>query len=144
MFWTGAHHGFAVSACFVNKRSVVITQRAFRRHFNIPRNNAVPYETFFPLPDSSNCLTQNWIFSPLGTALLRDTKKYWRNDLGVVVSTDRLFSKYARPVTMANKYLVMAMDYFSKWPDVVPTSNQEATREYYIYTYQGRNFESDI
>ncbi|KAG8227363.1 hypothetical protein J437_LFUL000371 [Ladona fulva] len=42
MVWTGGHRGFAVRAYFENNRSVIATQRAFRRRFNIPRNNAVP------------------------------------------------------------------------------------------------------
>ena len=42
MVWTGEHRGFAVRAYFENNQSVIATQRAFRRRFNIPRNNAVP------------------------------------------------------------------------------------------------------
>ncbi|XP_066969142.1 uncharacterized protein [Macrobrachium rosenbergii] len=42
MVWTGVHRGFAVHAYFENNQSVIATQRAFRRRFNIPRNNAVP------------------------------------------------------------------------------------------------------
>lgn len=42
MVWTGQHRGFAVRAYFENNKSVIATQRAFRRQFNIPRNNAVP------------------------------------------------------------------------------------------------------
>ncbi|XP_039295229.1 uncharacterized protein LOC120353885 [Nilaparvata lugens] len=42
MIWTGAHRGFAVRAYYENNKSVIATQRAFRRQFNIPRNNAVP------------------------------------------------------------------------------------------------------
>jgi hypothetical protein len=40
--WTGTHRGFAVRVYFEKNRSVVATQRTFRRRFNIPRNNAVP------------------------------------------------------------------------------------------------------
>jgi hypothetical protein len=42
MVWTGTHRGFALRVNFENNRSVVATQRTFRRRFNIPRNNAVP------------------------------------------------------------------------------------------------------
>ena len=42
MVWTGVHRGFAVRAYFESNQSVIATQRAFRRRFNIPRNNAVP------------------------------------------------------------------------------------------------------
>ena len=42
MVWTGAHRGFVIRAYYENNRSVIATQRAFRRQFNIPRNNAVP------------------------------------------------------------------------------------------------------
>lgn len=43
MLWTGVHRGCAVRIYFENNRSVVKTQRAFRREFNIPRNNSVPH-----------------------------------------------------------------------------------------------------
>ncbi|XP_031357888.1 uncharacterized protein LOC116181640 [Photinus pyralis] len=42
MVWTGVHRGFAVRAYYENNRSVIATQRAFRRQFNIPRNDNVP------------------------------------------------------------------------------------------------------
>lgn len=42
MIWTGQHRGFAVRTFFENGRSVIATQRAFRVHFNIPRNVTVP------------------------------------------------------------------------------------------------------
>ena len=42
MVWTGVHRGFAVRAFFENNESVIATQRAFRRRFNIPRNDPVP------------------------------------------------------------------------------------------------------
>jgi hypothetical protein len=44
MVWTGTHRGFAVRIYFENNRSVVATQRTFRRRFNILRNNAVSNE----------------------------------------------------------------------------------------------------
>lgn len=42
MPWSGEHRGCAVSTFLGNGRSVVVTQRAFRRHFNIPRHGSVP------------------------------------------------------------------------------------------------------
>lgn len=42
MVWTGAQRGFAVRTYFEKNRSVIATQRAFRRRFNIPRNNNIP------------------------------------------------------------------------------------------------------
>lgn len=42
MVWTGVHRGFAVRVFYENNQSVIATQRAFRRHFNIPRNDSVP------------------------------------------------------------------------------------------------------
>ena len=56
-----------------------------------------------------------------------------------------------------NKYLLVTMDYFSKWPEVYPLPNQEArtvatvlVREFFcrfgipmeLHSDQGRNFES--
>lgn len=40
--WTGEHRGYAVKAYYQNGESFVQTRRAFRRHFNIPRNQPVP------------------------------------------------------------------------------------------------------
>lgn len=40
--WTGEHRGYAVKAYYTNGESLVKTRRAFRRHFNIPRNRPVP------------------------------------------------------------------------------------------------------
>ena len=40
--WTGEQRGFAVKAYYQNGESFVQTQRAFRHHFNIPRNQPVP------------------------------------------------------------------------------------------------------
>jgi hypothetical protein len=47
------------------------------------------------LPDSSNCLTQERIVFPLGTALLRGMLNRHRKVLCVAI-TDWLFSKYTR------------------------------------------------
>ena len=56
-----------------------------------------------------------------------------------------------------NKYLLIAMDYFTKWPEAYPLPNQEATTvvlvgEFFsrmgipleIHSDQGRNFESNV
>jgi transposase InsO family protein len=58
-----------------------------------------------------------------------------------------------------NKYLLVKMDYFSKWPEVYPLPNQEArtvatvlVREFFcrfdipmeLHSDQGRNFESEL
>ena len=40
--WSVQHRAFAVETYFQNKDSVVVTQRIFRRHFNIHRNDSVP------------------------------------------------------------------------------------------------------
>jgi len=40
--WSVEHRAFAVETYFKNKDSVVVTQRIFRRHFNIHRNDSVP------------------------------------------------------------------------------------------------------
>lgn len=42
MVWTGQHRGYAVRAYLENDSSVIVTQRLFRRHFLIPRNDPVP------------------------------------------------------------------------------------------------------
>lgn len=65
MVWTGEHRGFAVRAYFENNQSVIATQRAFRRWFNIPRNNAVP---------QANTI-RSWVrqLEATGSTLRRDT-----------------------------------------------------------------------
>ena len=65
MLWTGEHRGFAVRAYFENNQSVIATQRAFRRRFNIPRNNAVP---------QANTI-RSWVrqLEATGSTLRRDT-----------------------------------------------------------------------
>ena len=65
MVWTGEHRGFAVRAYFENNQSVIATQRAFRRRFNIPRNNAVP---------QANTI-RSWVrqLEATGSTLRRDT-----------------------------------------------------------------------
>lgn len=65
MVWTGEHRGFAVRAYFENNKSVIATQRAFRRRFNIPRNNAVP---------QANTI-RSWVrqLEATGSTLRRDT-----------------------------------------------------------------------
>ena len=40
--WSVEHWAFAVEMCFKNDNFVVMTQRIFRRHFNIHRNDSVP------------------------------------------------------------------------------------------------------
>jgi transposase-like protein len=40
--WSVEHRAFAVETYFKNKDSVVLTQRIFRRHFNIHRNDSFP------------------------------------------------------------------------------------------------------
>ena len=40
--WSVQHRAFAVETYFYNNHSVVVTQRIFRRHFNIHRNDSVP------------------------------------------------------------------------------------------------------
>jgi len=40
--WTAQYRVFIVEAYFKNSDSAVITQRLFRRHFNIPRHSRVP------------------------------------------------------------------------------------------------------
>ncbi|KAG8300165.1 hypothetical protein J6590_082973 [Homalodisca vitripennis] len=40
--WTAEHRSYAVKAYYTNGESLVKTRRAFRRHFNIPRNRPVP------------------------------------------------------------------------------------------------------
>ncbi|XP_042856772.1 uncharacterized protein LOC122243317 isoform X2 [Penaeus japonicus] len=64
MVWTGEHRDFAVRAYFENNQSVIATQRAFRRQFNIPRNNAVP---------QANTI-RSWVrqFEATGSTLRRD------------------------------------------------------------------------
>lgn len=42
MVWTGVHRGFVVRAYYENNHSVIATQRAFRIHFGIPRNESIP------------------------------------------------------------------------------------------------------
>ena len=64
------------------------------------------------------------------------------------------------PVTEAgNKYLLIAMDYFSKWPEAYPLPNQVSVTvadvlvnelvcifgvPLYIHSDQGRNYESAV
>ena len=40
--WTGEERAFAVKAYYQNGESLVRTRRAFRTHFNVPRNGSVP------------------------------------------------------------------------------------------------------
>jgi len=40
--WTGEEHAFAVKAYYQNGESLVRAWRAFRTHFNVPRNRPVP------------------------------------------------------------------------------------------------------
>jgi len=40
--WSAEHRAFAVESYFQNNDSVVVTQRIFRRHLNIHRNDSVP------------------------------------------------------------------------------------------------------
>jgi hypothetical protein len=40
--WSVEHRAFAVETYFKNNDSVVLTQRIFRRNFNINRNDSVP------------------------------------------------------------------------------------------------------
>ena len=40
--WSGVHRGYAVKAYYQHGESLVQAQRAFRRHFNVPRNRPVP------------------------------------------------------------------------------------------------------
>jgi hypothetical protein len=40
--WSVEHRAFAVETYFKNNDSVVLTQRIFRRHLNIRRNDSVP------------------------------------------------------------------------------------------------------
>lgn len=42
MVWTGAHRAFAVETFLKNGESVTATQRAFRAHYMLGRNDAVP------------------------------------------------------------------------------------------------------
>jgi len=40
--WTGEERAFAVKAYYQNGESLVRVRRAFRTHFNVPRNRPVP------------------------------------------------------------------------------------------------------
>ena len=40
--WSAEHRVFLVETFFKNNDSVIVRQRAFRRHFNINRNDSVP------------------------------------------------------------------------------------------------------
>jgi hypothetical protein len=40
--WSLGHRAFAVETYLKNNESIVVTQRIFRRHFNIHRNDSVP------------------------------------------------------------------------------------------------------
>ena len=40
--WSAEHRAFVVESMLKNNESVVATQRAFRQHFNIHRNDSVP------------------------------------------------------------------------------------------------------
>jgi len=40
--WTGEEHAFTVKAYYQNGESLVRARRAFRTHFNVPRNRPVP------------------------------------------------------------------------------------------------------
>jgi len=40
--WSVQHRAFAMETYFKNNDSVVVTQRIFRRYFNIHRNDSVP------------------------------------------------------------------------------------------------------
>ena len=45
--WSAEHRAFAVESMFKNNEYMVATQRAFRQHFNIHRNDSVPAVTPF-------------------------------------------------------------------------------------------------
>ena len=40
--WTDEERAFAVKVYYQNGESLVLTRRAFRTHFNVPRNRPVP------------------------------------------------------------------------------------------------------
>jgi len=42
MGWSGEHRGFVVETFFKNNKSVIATQRAFRRHFRLGRRAPIP------------------------------------------------------------------------------------------------------
>lgn len=42
MSWSGEHRAFVIEAYFKNNDSVILTQRLFRRHFNLNRHAPVP------------------------------------------------------------------------------------------------------
>ena len=46
MVWTGAHRVFAVETFLKTGKSVIAEQRAFRAHFMLRRNDAVPERIF--------------------------------------------------------------------------------------------------
>ena len=63
MVWTGAHRAFAVETSIKNGKSVIETQRAFRIHFGLNRNDAVP--------DRKSILLWTENFRATGSALKR-------------------------------------------------------------------------
>jgi len=42
MGWSGEHRGFVVETFFKNNESVIVTQRAFHRHFRLGQRALIP------------------------------------------------------------------------------------------------------
>ena len=79
--------------------------------------------------------------------------------LVTIILSDRSVCLTATCLDHSNKYLLIAMDYFSKWPEAYPLPNQEAitvakvlVNEFFcrfgitleLHSDQGRNFESNV